>query len=76
MALEGGDFTNLIMAIGRIEGKVEAIMINHDNVIKDIKEAEVRLNRLEQYRAWLLGAVAMISAISTIVFSYLLKLFN
>lgn len=54
---------NLFLHLGRLEGKVDAILSNQSNMDKRLDEHEKRLGVLERYRSWQLGVSAAIATI-------------
>ena len=59
---------NLDRALGRLEGKVDALLqltVDHNN---DLAHVRTRIEALERWRTWLAGATAAgIAATSTLV---------
>jgi hypothetical protein len=51
---------NLLIAIGRLEGKVDALISALKSHSSAIDEHDERIRSLEQGRAWLLGAAAIL----------------
>tara|TARA_R100001510_G_scaffold45594_1_gene42321 strand:+ start:176 stop:385 length:210 start_codon:yes stop_codon:yes gene_type:complete len=52
----------ILIALGRLEGKVDALIsrqVMHD---EELQKHDLRLRNLEQGRSWLLGAAAMVGA--------------
>lgn len=54
----------ILLALGRLEGKVDAMMTSLRVQEQELKTLEKRIRELEQSRAWMLGAAAVISAIA------------
>lgn len=54
----------ILLALGRLEGKVDAMMSSLRIQEQELKVLEKRIRELEQSRAWMLGAAAVISAIA------------
>jgi hypothetical protein len=61
--------TELLVLIGRLDGKVDAILAQLSGQSETIEQHAARISKLEQGKAWLLGAAAALSA----VVSYLAK---
>jgi len=61
----------ILVALGRLEGKVDALMTRQALHDEDIQRHDVRLRQLEQGRSWLLGAAAVIGALVSFVASKL-----
>tara|TARA_R100000655_G_scaffold109663_1_gene164851 strand:+ start:842 stop:1051 length:210 start_codon:yes stop_codon:yes gene_type:complete len=57
----------ILVALGRLEGKVDALMTRQALHDEDIQRLDVRLRQLEQGRSWLLGAAAVAGAIASFV---------
>ena len=57
----------ILVALGRLEGKVDALMTRQALHDEDIQRLDVRLRQLEQGRSWLLGAAAVVGAIASFV---------
>lgn len=54
---------NLFLHLGRLEGKVDAILSNQTAMDKRLDEHEKRLSVLERYRSWQLGVSAAIGTL-------------
>lgn len=54
----------ILLALGRLEGKVDAMMTSLRVQEQELKVLEKRIRELENSRAWMLGAAAVISAIA------------
>lgn len=62
----------LLLALGRLEGKVDSLITSlavHD---EELQRLDNRLRNLEQSRSWMLGAAAVIGAAA----SFLLQFIN
>jgi len=57
----------VLIALGRLEGKVDAMMTSLRLQEQELKRMEERVRHLEQSKAWLLGAAAVISLIAGFV---------
>lgn len=57
----------VLIALGRLEGKVDALMNALRAQEQEIRRMEERVRHLEQSKAWLLGAAAVISLIAGFV---------
>ncbi len=55
----------LLLHLGRVEGKLDAILAHHDRMTDRLDDHGKRLNKLEMYRAWQLGASAIIATVVT-----------
>lgn len=54
----------ILLALGRLEGKVDAMMSSLRVQEQELKTLEKRIRELEQSRAWMLGAAGVIAAIA------------
>lgn len=54
----------ILLALGRLEGKVDAMMSALRAQEQELKVLDSRIRELEQSRAWMLGAAAVISIIA------------
>lgn len=54
----------ILLALGRLEGKVDAMMTSLRVQEQELKVLEKRIRELENSRAWMLGAAAVIAAIA------------
>lgn len=54
----------ILLALGRLEGKVDSMMTSLRVQEQELKVLEKRIRELENNRAWMLGAAAVISAIA------------
>ena len=63
---------DLLLAIGRLEGKVDSILATMTHHGEELERLDHRLRKLEQSKSWMLGAAAVIGALS----SYFLNLFG
>tara|TARA_R100001440_G_scaffold45164_1_gene64894 strand:+ start:532 stop:741 length:210 start_codon:yes stop_codon:yes gene_type:complete len=52
----------ILVALGRLEGKVDALISRQAVHDEELQRHDVRLRNLEQGRSWLLGAAAVIGA--------------
>ena len=66
----------LFLTLGRLEGKVDALIQMQRMQEDQIKNHEERLRDLEHVRSFSMGFAAMIGAAVSIGFNYLVKLFN
>lgn len=57
----------VLIALGRLEGKVDAMMTSLRLQEQELKRMEERVRHLEQSKAWLLGVAAVISLIAGFV---------
>lgn len=57
----------ILLALGRLEGKVDSMMTSLRVQEQELKVLEKRIRELENNRAWMLGAAAVISAIAGLI---------
>ena len=57
----------ILLALGRLEGKVDAMMTSMRIQEQELKVLEKRIRELENNRAWMLGAAAVISTIARLI---------
>jgi hypothetical protein len=48
----------LLLSVGRLEGKVDALLAGMKQHQDQLEDQEKRINNLEQTKAWLIGAAA------------------
>lgn len=61
----------VLIALGRLEGKVDAMMTALRVQEQEIRKMEERVRHLEQSKAWLLGAAAVISVIAGFIVKFI-----
>jgi hypothetical protein len=61
----------VLIALGRLEGKVDAMMTSLRVQEQELKVLEKRIRELEQSRAWLLGAAGVVSIIAGLVVKFI-----
>lgn len=57
----------VLIALGRLEGKVDAMMTSLRVQEQELKVLDKRIRELENSRAWMLGAAAVIAMISGLI---------
>jgi hypothetical protein len=57
----------ILLALGRLEGKVDAMMTSLRLQEQELKNLDKRIRELEQSKAWMLGAAAVISTLTGLV---------
>lgn len=62
---------DLLLAIGRLEGKVDSILAMVNRHAEDIEQLDQRMRKLEQSKSWMLGAAAMVGAVSSYFLNFL-----
>jgi hypothetical protein len=63
---------DLLLLIGRLEGKLDALISQSHQQAKTIMELEARISKLEAYKGWLIGAASAASLIASWVFTKIL----
>tara|TARA_R110000824_G_scaffold400879_1_gene609714 strand:- start:787 stop:1008 length:222 start_codon:yes stop_codon:yes gene_type:complete len=61
----------LLLAIGRLEGKVDSILATMRQHGEEIERIDNRVRKLEQSKAWMLGAAAVAGAMSSYFFRFI-----
>jgi hypothetical protein len=61
----------VLIALGRLEGKVDSMMTSLRVQQEELQRLDVRVRDLEQSKAWLLGAAAIISFLAGIVVKFI-----
>lgn len=64
------DQQDLLLAIGRLEGKVDSIITAMRQHGEEIERIDHRVRKLEQSKAWMLGAAAVVGAVSSYFFRF------
>jgi hypothetical protein len=62
---------DLLLAIGRLEGKVDSILATMRQHGEEIERLDNRVRKLEQSKSWMLGAAAVVGAVSSLFFRYI-----
>tara|TARA_Y100001937_G_scaffold54304_1_gene74936 strand:+ start:136 stop:345 length:210 start_codon:yes stop_codon:yes gene_type:complete len=57
----------ILIALGRLEGKVDALISRQAVHDEELQRHDVRLRNLEQGRSWLLGAAAVVGALVSVI---------
>ena len=65
------DQQDLLLAIGRLEGKMDSILATMRQYGEEIERIDNRVRKLEQSKAWMLGAAAVIGALSSFFFRFI-----
>ncbi len=53
----------LFLHLGRLEGKVDAILSNQTLMANQLDDHDESIGKLEQHRAWFLGASAVVASV-------------
>ncbi len=56
-----------LVAIGRIEGKLDNLSVQQQRVVEMVDGIEKRVNALEQSKAWMLGVGAASGALASFI---------
>lgn len=54
---------NIFLYLGRLEGKVDAILSNQTIMANQLGEHDKRLEKLEHHHSWFLGASAVVASL-------------
>lgn len=60
---------DLVLLIGRLEGKLDALINQSHRQANMIMDLEARLNKLEAYKGWLAGVASVVSIAASWIFS-------
>jgi hypothetical protein len=66
----------LFLAIGRLEGKVDSLLVMQQRTQEELKDHDIRLRSLEHSRGYMLGWAAAIGAVCSIAANYIIKHFT
>ena len=61
----------ILVALGRLEGKVDALITRQALIDEELGRQEKRIRTLEQSKSWVLGAAAMVGAAVSLLVKYL-----
>jgi len=70
------DTRDILMALGRLEGKVESLIHLQRTHAEDMDRLDKRVRLLEQGRASLIGGATVVSAIAATLISWIFKDFS
>jgi hypothetical protein len=62
----------MILAIGRLEGKVDTILEQNRTSGGELRRHEQRIAKLEQSRAWILGAAAVVGVLASFASKFII----
>jgi|LakMenEpi03Aug12_release.lakeMendotaPanAssembly.Ray.scaffolds.fasta_scaffold374196_2 hypothetical protein len=65
------NLVEVLVAIGRIEGKIETMSDRQTQVAERIAKLETRIAELEMSRAWFLGWAAAVATVASIIAKYI-----
>ena len=63
----------ILIALGRLEGKVDALIARQALLDQEIEKLDHRLRSLEQSKSWVVGAAAAIGAILSLSVQWIMK---
>jgi hypothetical protein len=63
----------LFLAIGRLEGKVDSLLVMQQRTQEELKDHDIRLRSLEHSRGYMLGWAAAIGAGVSVVSTYIIR---
>ena len=61
----------ILVALGRLEGKVDALITRQSLIDEELGRQEKRIRSLEQSKSWVLGAAAMGGAAVSLLVKFL-----
>lgn len=61
----------ILLALGRLEGKVDALMSRQSRHDKELSHQERRIRHLEQSKAWLFGVAACIGGVVSVIVTFI-----
>jgi hypothetical protein len=61
----------ILVALGRLEGKVDALITRQSLIDEELGRQEKRIRSLEQSKSWVLGAAAMVGAAVSLLVKFL-----
>ena len=61
----------ILVALGRLEGKVDALITRQALIDEELGRQEKRIRTLEQSKSWVLGAAAMVGAAVSLLVKFL-----
>ena len=75
VANSGANDTELMLAIGRLEGKMDALIQSHERLQSDMKALSRRVNTLEKERSRLYGAGFILALVGSGIM-WMISVFN
>lgn len=61
----------IFLHLGRLEGKMDALLAHVAQTTAHLDEHNVRIEQLEQHRAWFLGASAVVASLVAAAIGFL-----
>jgi uncharacterized protein (DUF3084 family) len=65
------ELATIMLAIGRLEGKVDSLLARQDELTTSIQRLESRVHDLEGYRHRMLGAAAVVGALVSVAMRFI-----
>jgi uncharacterized protein (DUF3084 family) len=65
------ELATIMLAIGRLEGKVDSLLGRQDELTSSIQRLESRVHDLEGYRHRMLGAAAVVGALVSVAMRFI-----
>ena len=63
----------LMLALGRLEGKVDSLITRQALIDQEMDKFDHRLRSIEQSKSWLVGAAAVLGATVSLLFQWFTK---
>ena len=67
------DSKDILLALGRLEGKVESLISMQRSTSESVKTLDRRVRVLEQGKSWVLGVAAAVGATISLLVTWLTK---
>lgn len=71
--VESASLERILIELGRVQGMLEGLVHEQRGTTRDVQALEVRTRKLEQGRAWLLGAGAVCGTVASLIATHFLK---
>lgn len=62
---------NLFSSLGRMEGMMNSLVSQHNELARLITDNTGRISKLENYKSWLMGAAVTAGVVSSFIFKHL-----
>ena len=62
---------NIFLHLGRLEGKVDAILSNQTLMANELEDHDKRIGKLENHHSWFLGASAVVASVVATAIGFL-----
>ena len=63
----------ILLALGRLEGKVDALISRQTILDRELEKSEQRIRAIEQAKSWLVGAAAALGAATSLLIQRVTK---